>query len=354
MQRPGLVITDNTVFAGFGGICDHPSYRGWVTGVPENGTSFAPTLWTTTNLGDANGEGAVWMSDAPIVSDTPGQLLITTGNSDGSKSTDPGPGSGTAIPVGLASSVVRLTFNPGTHTLAATDFFSPYDNQYLSTQDLDVGSGGVTPLPCPATCTSNVWGTTGAENVGITPSKNGSIYVLNRNFLGGMSQGPGGSDGVPQRIDVNGRGFWNTFAPWPGDATTPPNGGLVYIVEGVNPNNGTAGALTAFQDNNSGTEPVFTQAGQASNPNPFGYGSSSPIVTSNGSTAGSGIVWDVYVSDSHGDGATLYAYNALPSGGHLTQIKGFGLSVNGVKFARPYANNNHIYVGAQGAVFGFG
>ena len=348
MQRPGLLFMDGTVFAGFGGICDHPSYRGWVAAVPENGTaagwSTPSTLWTSGEL-EANSEGAVWMSDAPIVSDGTDQLLITTGNSDGSKSTDPGPGPGADIPVGLASSVVRLAYNPGSHTMAATDFFSPYNNQWLSSQDLDVGSGGVLPLPCTTSCSSNVWGTATVPNVGITPSKNGSIYVLNRSFLGGQSQGPSGGDGVPQRIDTP-QGYWNTFAPW------PDVGPYVYIVSGTSPDAGGTGTLVAYQDSITGTAPTFTQAATA--PGTFGYSSSSPIVTSNGTGAGTALVWDVYVSDASGDNAQLRAYDAVPSGSTLTLEKAFSLGTPGAKFARPYVNNNMVYVGTRGTVYGFG
>ena len=143
MQRPGLFLMDGTVFAGFGGICDKPNYRGWVAAVPEDGTSFPSTLWTTETQPGGSPDGAVWMTSAPIVSDNPAlhQLLISTGNGS-----SPAPGAGNPFSGTLAASVVRLTYHTDTHVLTSSDFFSPWNSQALSDVDLDIGSTGVLPL----------------------------------------------------------------------------------------------------------------------------------------------------------------------------------------------------------------
>ena len=41
-----------------------------------------------------------------------------------------------------------------------------------------------------------------------------------------------------------------------------------------------------------------------------GFGSSAPVVTSNGTTDGSALVWVVWMADGSGQGAELRAYDA--------------------------------------------
>ncbi len=87
----------------------------------------------------------------------------------------------------------------------------------------------------------------------------------------------------------------------------------------------------------------------------LGFGSGSPIVTSNGTAAGSGIVWISDCSNPPGcEGSTLNAYGAVPVEGspHLLWHGEIGVST---KFARPDASGGRIYVGTyDGHLLGFG
>lgn len=101
-------------------------------------------------------------------------------------------------------------------TLAATDFFMPYDASSLDTWDADFGSGGVTGLP------DQWFGTAALPHLAVAVGKDGYVYLLDRDDLGGYGMGENGEDAVVQRIGPNG-GVWSRPGVWPGE------GGWVYI-----------------------------------------------------------------------------------------------------------------------------
>ena len=86
----------------------------------------------------------------------------------------------------------------------------------------------------------------------------------------------------------------------------------------------------------------------------FGYTSGSPVVTSNGTTSGSAMVWAVYSDGSNGADGQLRAYDALPSNGSMTLRYAAPIGT-ATKFAVPATDKGRVYVGNRtGVVFGFG
>ena len=184
--------------------------------------------------------------------------------------------------------------------------------------------------------------------------KPGVIYLLNRENLGGMGQGSEGKDGVVQEIPETGS-LWGSMATWPGD------GGYVYIPStgpgGVDASEGlTTGSLEVLKDGVAENgAPRLSLVATSPETEPFGYGSGSPLVTSNGTTAGSGIVWTTRCSQPLGcENSTLNAYAAVPRGGYLEPLWSGAIGVS-TKFARPDATGGRIYVGTyDGHLLGFG
>ncbi len=120
-------------------------------------------------------------------------------------------------------------------SLKATDFFSPYDNALLDETDLDLGSAAPIALP------SAYFGTEKAPDLLVQASKEGNMYLLNRDELGGVAKAEG-KDAVVQTLEGYG-GVWDGAAVWPGD------GGYVYIPS-VSPggsNGGSSGNLRFFK-----------------------------------------------------------------------------------------------------------
>ncbi|WP_432839202.1 choice-of-anchor D domain-containing protein [Dactylosporangium sp. CA-092794] len=324
-QRPGLLLLDGVVYAGFASHCDYGPYVGYVAGV-KTSTPAMSTLWST-EAGRSTGMGGIWQSGGGLVSDGPGRIIVSTGNG-----VSPAPGPGTSPPGTLAESVIRLQVN-GDGSLTARDFFSPANNGKLDQDDTDFGSGGPVALPA-------AFGTAAHPHLLVQTGKDGRVYLLDRDNLGGMGQGPGGTDAslVPPAGPYN--GVWGHPAVWGGD------GGYVYQVE-------NQGFLRAFKYGVNGSGlPVLTSA--ATSPATFGYTSGSPVVTSTGTTSGSAIVWAVYSDGSSGTNGQLRAYDALPVGGqlHLRYSAPIGTAT---KFAIPATDNGRVYVGNRdGKLFGFG
>src|SRR5580704_14807548 len=118
--------------------------------------------------------------------------------------------------------------------------------------------------------------------------------------------------------------------------------------------------LLAFKAGVNGSdEPTLTD--QANSTFLFGFGSGSPVVTSNGTDPNSAIVWVVDSPDSNGDGknAWLGAFDATPQpkagGGVKLREIWSGTIGTAVKFSMAATNNGMVYVGTRdGDVYGFG
>jgi hypothetical protein len=323
-QRTALLLMNGVVYAGFGSHCDGGSWRGWVIGVGIDG--HVKSLFATMVGNDIG--GGIWGSGGGLVSDGPGRILFTTGNgSDASETPQATPG------LQLTESAVRLQVQ-GDGTMVPVDFFTPANRSMLETNDRDYGAGGPVALP------SETFGTAAYPDLLVTGGKSGTVYILDRNHLGGYKQGPGTGDAVVAVIDTGVGGLWTRAGVWPGD------GGYIYLV----PN---ASGMQAYRYGltNAGL-PTFARAGitQAT----FGFSSGAPIVTSDGTSAGTGVVWVVNATGSYGIG-TLQAYAAVPdAAGEMTKLyeDTFG---SAAKFAPPGVGAGRLYVGsADGHLVAYG
>ncbi|HEY4428370.1 MAG TPA: choice-of-anchor D domain-containing protein [Solirubrobacteraceae bacterium] len=332
LQRPGLLLMNGVVYAAFGSHCDVEPWQGWVFGVSTGGQIKA--RWVTV----ASGSGAgIWQSGSGLTSDGSGTILLSTGNGGA----PPSPTPGSAPPSNLGESVVRLRVQSD-GSLKATDFFAPFDAATLDTWDADFASGGVTGLP------DEYFGTSAIPHLAVAVGKSGYVYLLNRDNLGGIAQGPSGSDKVVQRIGPYG-GVWSRPGVWPGE------GGWVYIptASGGTTGSATAGNLRVYQYGESGSG-APTLSLQATSSDVFGFSSSAPVITSDGTKAGSALVWMVWAPNGGGGGAQLRAYDPVPVGGHpvLRWSAAVGTSS---KFAMPGVGAGRIYVGTRDEhVLGFG
>ncbi|PBC60104.1 hypothetical protein BKI49_31030 [Streptomyces sp. Tue6028] len=323
-QRPGLLLMGGSVYAAFASHCDIGPYVGYVLGV--NTTSRATTLWASEDS-SANGMAGIWMSGGGLVSDGPGRMFLSTGNG-----ISPAPGPGSNPPGQLAESVVRLGVNSD-GTMSAQDFFSPANAPTLDTNDTDLGSGAPVALPGPA------FGTSGHPRLLVEIGKDGRLFLLDRDHLGGRSQGPGGTDAVLGTFGPY-EGVWGHPAAYGGE------GGLVYTI-------GSRGPLRAFTYGVNGAGlPSLTNTGTSSGT--FGYTSGSPVVTSTGTTPGSALVWAVYTDGSNGANAQLRAYDAVPVKGTLN-LRFSAPIGTASKFSVPATDGGRVYVGTRdGHVIAFG
>ncbi|WP_191334840.1 choice-of-anchor D domain-containing protein [Amycolatopsis acidiphila] len=320
MQRPGLLLLDGVVYAGFASHCDYTPYVGYIVGVNAS-TGAQTTIWATE--ASASDEGGIWESGAGLLSDGPGRIIVATGNGIA-----PAPGPGEDPPATLGESVVRLAVNSD-GSLTPQSFFSPHDNTKLNQDDADLGSGGPMALP------SN-FGTTAHPRLVVQVGKDGRVYLLDADHLGGSGQGAGGGDAV---VGMTGpfQGVWGRPGFWGGD------GGYVYVV-------GNTGPLRALKYSAAG--PSLTSVGTTTDN--FGYTSGSPVVTSTGTTSGSALVWVVYSTGPTGANAQLRAYDPVPVNGVL-KLRYSAPIGTAVKFSVPATDNGRVYVGTRdGKILGFG
>ena len=178
-------------------------------------------------------------------------------------------------------------------TLQPVDFFAPFDAASLDNFDADFASGGITGLP------DAYFGTPTLPHLGVVVGKSGYVYLLNRDSLGGFDQGPGGTEAVVQRLGPRG-GVWSRPGIWPGD------GGWIYIPTSSGSTGG--GLLDVYKYGLDGSgQPSLSL--QASSSDVFGWGSGAPVITSDGTTSGSALVWIIWTTNRTGAGGQLRAYD---------------------------------------------
>ena len=334
-QRAGLLLLNGWVYAAFASHCDHGPYAGYVAAV-NLANKASSTLWTD-EAGVTNNQAGIWQSGGGLVSDGPGRIFLASGNG-----VSPAPGPGGKPPGQLAESVVRLA-PQSSGTLAAQDFFSPADAPTLDANDLDYGAAGPAELPV---------GTTAYPHILVQGGKVGRIFLLNADNLGGRKQGPGGSDNDLYQSQAYG-GLWGHPAVFEASTSPIPAGssGLSDYTYSTGKND----YVRAFRiDTNSSGVPRLTDV--ANSTFQFGFGSGSPVVTSNGNDPSSGVVWVVRNS---GTTSSLIAFPVVPqpaSGGgvKLQEIDGEPIGTAS-KFTIPATSNGMVYVGTlDGHVLGFG
>jgi iron transport multicopper oxidase len=332
LQRPGLILVGGVVYAAFAGNCDIQPWKGWVFGVSTSGQITA--RWAAVD-GSALG-GGIWQTGGAPVVDGPGTFIVSTGN--GAVIQTPTPGN--TPPAFLGESWVRLTVQ-GDGSLSATDFFMPYDASDLNAWDGDLGSGAPMGLP-------DGFGTASYPHLAVATGKEGIVYLLDRDNLGGFQQGDVGGDAVLQRVGPYG-GVWGKPAAWPG------SGGWVYVptVSAGSTTGGSSGTFDVYSASLDGNgNPTLARVAQA--PGLFGLGTSAPVVTSDGTTPGSALVWLIWSADNTGVGAELRAYDAVPVSGTLPLR--FRASIGqAARYTPPGVGDGKIYVATQdGHVRGYG
>jgi hypothetical protein len=234
-----------------------------------------------------------------------------------------------------AMSVIKLSPTPGANNeLPVQDYFSPSNEATLSGFDQDQGSGGVLLLPDQ---------TSGPTHLLVQGGKEGSLFLINRDNMGGFSST---SNNVVQELPpgtIQGGSF---------DTPAYFNNGtqqLIYVM-------GSGDVLKSFTLSNGqlSTTP-FAQTSQA-----FGFPGATPSISANGTQ--NGVVWavDNFLNGTGGHPnsgpAVLHAYDAttlkeLYSSSDLGPVDQLG---NAVKFVVPTIANGKVYIGTQTGLYVLG
>jgi len=321
-QRAALLLSQGHVIIGWGSHCDTDPWHGWVMSYSA-ATLAQEAVFNTSPNGRA---GGVWMSGGGIAADGLGNVYFATGNGNWNGSTD------------FGDSIVKLG-PPTQGRFPVLDYFTPYNQATLDSDDEDVGSGGLLLLPPPSS----------GDELLVQQSKQGTIYLLDIDDLGQScttlaSPCTKSDPQIVQQVSNATAGIWGSPAYW--------SGHLYWSSASQN--------LFAFSFDQTRAAPIGVQPTSKSS-QVFAFAAPTPTVSANGST--NGIVW---VLDGAADNSTcdgtynclgLYAYDATNLSHLLYSSRQVGSRDNpgsAVKFQAPVIANGKVYIGLQGAVAAYG
>ncbi|WP_438481942.1 chitobiase/beta-hexosaminidase C-terminal domain-containing protein [Oleiharenicola lentus] len=266
-NRPALLLANNVVYVAFASHCDRPynnSYQAWLLGYRKTDLVQA----SVTNLTPGQ-QGGIWQAGTGPAADASGNVYVMTGNGNRNGTTT------------FAESFVKLTPDVnGALSIAnpTTDTFTPNDYAAMNTADEDLGAAG--PLLIPGT------------NLITGGGKTGELWLLNRTNLGFI--GGAGDPNAVQRFKAivqngsatdhihGGPVYWNS----------PTHGPLIYIWGESDFGRAYKLVSGVFQT------PAFMTTTMRSPSTGTGMPGNMMTVSSNGSTAGTGLLW----SNSNIDG----------------------------------------------------
>lgn len=307
MERTALVWANNSLYAGFGSHCDSgkTSTTGWMLRYDAN----LNLINQFNTVDDSGGDelASIWMGGYGSAVDASGNVYFVTGNGGWDLTTTGGKN--------YAMSALKLS-----PTLTPISWFTPANVSSLNDpNDQDFGSGGAMLIP----------GTGDLVAMGKDPK----IYLLNTANLGGFSSTNAGALQVYTESGTN--------AVWGGPALYSPSVGITYVYYQID-----HAPLQQFTFNGSALS--LTKTSTAGN---AGYGGSDPIVTSNGQTAGTAVVWLV----KRGTTVSLEAYNATDVTKRLfSGAAGTWTNSSGNAFISPLVVDGRAYVGAASTVKVYG
>jgi hypothetical protein len=308
--RSGLAYANGSIYVAASSHCDRSagSIAGWLMRYDTN--LVQQSAFSTIETPAGTQLAAIWAAGFAPAIDANGNVFAVTGNGNFSKGGKD-----------WGETVMKLP-----PTLAkVSDFFTPAAYKTLNSIDMDFGSGGVMLLPAQAGQL--------APPLAVAMGKDAVLYLLDRSALGKQQANDAGAL-QSQRLASRGSGVWGGPAYFGG-----PDGGLVYYQL-------SNGVLRAFAVA-TGATPSLTQV--AAGTTTAGSGGSLPIVSSDGSKAGTGVVWLIRRRSP----IQLEAYDAEHLGAPLFTADA-GSWTAGTPFLTPMQANGRVYVGSSGAVTVFG
>jgi hypothetical protein len=300
-ERCGLALVNGVVYIAYASHGDNAVYYGWVLGYS------ASTLAQTSVFNDdpASSFGGIWMSGGAPAADSNNNLFVITGNGNFDGNSE------------FGDSFLKLSTGNG---LSVSSFFSPSDQVNLKNNDTDLGSGGAAILVDQPSSP--------IQHLVIGGGKGGTLYVLNRDSLGGNTSN---DSGVVQILNF-GNSIFATPAFWQNTLYLAP----------------VQGHLQAFAFN--ATSGKFS--GSSQSPETYGFPGATASISSQGSS--NGIAWTIEFPNP--GAAILHAHDAANVAIELWNSDGTAGDVAGqpVKFTVPTVANGKVYVGTASEIDVYG
>ena len=309
-QRAALAEVGARIYIAFASHGDNRPYHGWVLGFNSQGLALA-TVYIDTPGGS---EGGIWQGGNGVAADSSNAIYFVSGNGTFDANTGGRNYGDSAIKL----SAVALKRK---RVLRASDYFTPHNQQHLSSQDLDMGTGGAVLLPDQAV---------GPAHLLVTTDKAGTIYLIDRDHMGHFLAG-GDTQIVQELPNFLGANF------------TPPAvfNNVLYISSYNTP-------VFAIPIANGKLSPAADLTTSVA----FEFPGVVPTISADGVT--NGILWMLDLRDS--SQAVLEAYDAgtLSLLYHTKMVNSRDQAGPGVKFTTPTVANGKVYVGTQTELDAYG
>jgi hypothetical protein len=321
-ERAALLLSHGTIYTTWASHCDHGAYGGWIIALNESTLAITDALNVAqgaSGSGFASQGPSIWMSGGGPAADSAGNVYVLTANGRFDTTLNVG-----GFPSGgdYGNSFVKIASSGG--SLAVADYFAMSGEVAESTNDVDLGSGGVMLLPDVTDANATV------RHLAVGAGKDGNLYVVNRDNMGKFSSV---GNNIWQELDgALGAGVYATPAYF--------NSAIYYGPQG--------GPLKAF----SVTDGLVSSSPTSQTSAQFTYPGTFPVVSANGTA--NAIVW-AYENTSP---AVLHAYAASNL---ATELYNSNQASNGRdhfgagnKFIAPVVADGKVFVATTNSVAVFG
>ena len=304
--RAALTLANGMLYMTWASSCDVDPYHGWVMAYDSQTLAQKAVL----NVNPDGSEAGIWLSDTGPAADNDGNLFVPTGNG----TFDAGLGGRD-----YGDSVLKLDGS----SLAIRDYFTPHDQDRISSADSDIGSSGPTLLPDQPGPHRHLL---------LQPTKDSTVYVIDRDNMGKYHRD---SDALVEMIQLAG-GAYGAMAYWNGHVFFAASDDVLraYAVK-----NGllAKGAATTTKFANPGATPSISADGKKN-----------------------AIVWAISTKTWNGPDnkhAVLFAFDATRLGEPIytseqnSQRDRAGMAA---RFVIPVVVNGRVYFGTRGEVEVYG
>lgn len=169
-QRAALTLTGGIIYIAWGSHSDNPPFNGWVMGYSTANRHQTAVFNTTAAAPATKGcDGGIWMTGGGPSVDSTGNIFLVSSNGNFRHTVN--------FPT-YSQSVLKLI--PHTGGMSVLDSFTPYNWSALDAVNGDLGVTDAVLLPDQSGPVAHLL---------VNISKKGTIYVLNRDNLGGLGNG---------------------------------------------------------------------------------------------------------------------------------------------------------------------
>lgn len=304
-NRTALLLQNGLVYIGWASHCDSGPYHGWVMAYNAATLGQVAVFNTDPNAG----LGGIWMGGGGLGGDGT-NVFYATGNGTFDVNTGG---------KDYGDSIMNLG-PPASGTFPVASFFTPFNQSSLNGGDTDLGSGGVLLLPTQ----------TGAHpHLLVQVGKEGKVYLVDRDSMGGYCSGCTSDTQVVQEIPGAVGGTWGMSAFWNNN---------VYF--------GGSGDAVKVYPFNVGSNGLLATKPSSRSKFSIGFPGPTPSISANGTS--NGIVWVIQADAYSGPGAAIL--HALDATNLNTELYNSNMNTGdspggAVKFTVPTIVNGKVYVG---------